>query len=544
VNSGPLDGLTTEEAKARIVEIIEAKGFGKRALQHKLRDWLFSRQRYWGEPFPIVYEEGDAHHERPIALPERFLPVTLPEIDEYKPVAGDDPTAPPRPPLGRAKEWVNVELDLGDGPKRYLRELNTMPQWAGSCWYYLRYLDPENAGAFVSPEVERYWMLSEKGRSDEATEAHRGKATFDRARHHSGGVDLYVGGAEHAVLHLLYARFWHKVLFDLAHISTPEPFMKLVNQGTILGEAEYHVFENGEGVPVSTTELRDMIEHTTQNHGIEIVAFHRESGERCVGRRIPEDEIERRGNECVLKKNSKIRIDARSFKMSKSRGNVVGPDEIVGDYGADAFRLYEMYMGPLEAQKPWSTRDIVGMARFLNSVWRNLAGDEESKKVVTIDPVPIPDALDRQMHRAIRKVGDDIGNLRFNTAIAELIKLNNEMGRLEVMPRELAETFVLLLAPFAPHIAEEIWAHLGHTKSLARRPWPIFDEHKLVEDTMELPVQVNGKLRDRITVAFDADEATVLAAAERAAKAIPWIEGKDIRKRVYVPKKLVNFVVG
>jgi len=316
-----------------------------------------------------------------------------------------------------------------------------MPQWAGSCWYYLRYIDPKDDKQFVNPNHERYWMP----------------------------VDLYVGGAEHAVLHLLYARFWHKVLFDLGHVSTPEPFMRLVNQGTILGED--------------------------------------------------------------------------SQKMSKSRGNVVNPDDIVRDYGADTFRLYEMYMGPLEASKPWNTRDIVGMSRFLNAVWRNLVGDEESSKQAKIEPAPVPEPLDRQMHRTIKKVGEDIENLRFNTAIAELIKLNNEVIGMEIVPRELAENMVLMLSPLAPHIAEEIWSRLGHTKSLARRPWPTFGPGKLQEATMELPVQVNGKVREKITVAADADEQAILAEAEKSPRLQPWLAGKEIKKRLYVPKKLVNFVV-
>jgi len=347
---------------------------------------------------------------------------------------------------------------------------------------------------------------------------------------------------EHAVLHLLYARFWHKVLFDLGYVSTPEPFARLVNQGLILGETEYHVFETAGGTPVSAAEARDISEENTGS-GVKMVAFHKQTGEKLIGRRVEEREVEKATDSTILRDNPSIRVDARSFKMSKSRGNVVNPDEIVRDYGADCFRLYEMYMGPLEAQKPWNTRDIVGMARFLNSIWRNLVGDEESKPATIIDEA-IPESLDRQMHRTIKKVGEDITALRFNTAIAELIKLNNEMGRLPAIPRELAENFTLLLAPFAPHIAEEIWQRLGHHKSLARRPWPTFDEAKLAESTLELPVQINGKLRDKITVPADADEATILSAAAASEKVQPWLAGKTIRKQLYVPKKLVNFVVG
>jgi leucyl-tRNA synthetase len=319
-------------------------------------------------------------------------------------------------------------------------------------------------------------------------------------------VDLYVGGAEHAVLHLLYSRFWHKVLFDLGQVSTKEPFMRLVNQGIILGEMEYHTVES-------------------------------------TARKVEESEVEKVGEGYRLKNNPSIKVEAQTFKMSKARGNVVNPDDIVRDYGADCFRLYEMYMGPLEAPKPWNTRDIVGMARFLNAVWRNLVGDEEDNNRAEISDSEIPDSLDRQMNRTIKKVGEDIEGLRFNTGIAELIKLNNEMGKLDAIPRRLAENFVLMLAPFAPHIAEEIWQRLGHESSLARHPWPKFDSARLQETTIELPVQVNGKLRDKISVAADADEATILQSAERADKVRPWLEGKTIVKRLYVPKKLVNFVV-
>jgi len=397
-----------------------------------------------------------------------------------------------------------------------------MPQWAGSCWYYLRYIDPHNAERFVDPEKEKYWMP----------------------------VDLYVGGVEHAVLHLLYARFWHKVLFDLGHVSTNEPFRKLVNQGLILGEMEAYAFHTAAGTPVSLTDVRDVDEEASSD-GVQMVGFHKKTGEKLVGRRVGEEQIEKAGDGYVLKADRSIRVDARSFKMSKSRGNVVNPDAIVTDYGADAFRLYEMYMGPLEAQKPWSTRDIVGMSRFLSSVYRNLIGDDESvasdsaaaPKLAKIADGPVPEALDRQMHRTIKKVGEDIAGLRFNTAIAELIKLNNELTGAASVPRELAETFALLLAPFAPHLAEELWLKLGHHKSLARRPWPAYDAAKLVETTLEIPVQVNGKLRDKITVPADATEETVLAQAAAAEKVVPYLEGKTVKKRLYVSKKLVNFVV-
>ncbi|HEY2585795.1 MAG TPA: leucine--tRNA ligase [Tepidisphaeraceae bacterium] len=503
INSPAINGLPTPQAKARMIDKLEEDETGHRAITYKLRDWLFSRQRYWGEPFPILLDsEGNA-----VAVHEADLPVTLPAVADFK------PTGTPEPPLSKATEWVTVSRE----GRTFTRETNTMPQWAGSCWYYLRFIDPHNKHRFVDPVKERYWMP----------------------------VDLYVGGVEHAVLHLLYSRFWHKVLFDLEYVSTPEPFQRLVNQGLILGETEYHVFETEQGQPVSLGDVRDVDEEATET-GVRMVAHDRRTGAKLIGRRLKEEEVEKVGDGYRLRSNPEIRVDARSFKMSKSRGNVVNPDTIVQDYGADTFRLYEMYMGPLEAQKPWNTRDIVGMSRFLNSVWRNIIGGDEEAPVPGTRAVdaPIPDALDRQMHRTIKKVAEDITGMRFNTAIAELIKLNNEMGKLPAIPRPLAEDFTLMLAPFAPHIAEEIWQRLGHDRSLARHPFPAYDEAKLTKSTMELPVQVNGKLRDKITVAADADEASILRTATSAPGIQQWVNGKSIKKQIYVPKKLVNLVVG
>jgi leucyl-tRNA synthetase len=502
INSPAIDGLPTDQAKAKMIDMLEDDGTGHRAITYKLRDWLFSRQRYWGEPIPILLDEkGNLY---PVDAVE--LPVTLPEMEDFK------PTGTPEPPLSKMKDWIYVKR----GGKTFIRETNTMPQWAGSCWYYLRFTDPHNDDRFADPAKEKYWMP----------------------------VDLYVGGVEHAVLHLLYSRFWHKVLFDLGHVSTPEPFQRLINQGLVLGEMEFHTFETAESLQVTVSDVRDIDEEATEQ-GVKMIAIHKSTGAKLTGRRLTESDVEQVEGTFRLKSNPTIRVDARSFKMSKSRGNVVNPDDIVKDYGADTFRLYEMYMGPLEAQKPWNTRDIVGMSRFLNSVWRNLIGDDESPAHVTrINDSAIPDALDRQMHRTIKKVGEDIAALRFNTAIAELIKLNNEMNRLPAIPRQLAETFTLMLAPFAPHIAEELWQRMGYNQSLARHPWPKFDPDKLVESTMELPVQVNGKLRDKITVAADASEDAILTTALAAQGVQPWIVGKTVKKQLYVPKKLVNLVVG
>jgi len=503
INSLTIDGLPTPHAKERILEVLEGEDIGHKTVKFKLRDWLFSRQRYWGEPFPIILDaSGD-----PYPLPEDQLPLTLPEMEDFK------PTGTPEPPLNKAKDWVKVHVD----GKPAVRETNVMPQWAGSCWYYLRYIDPSNTERFVDPAKEKYWMP----------------------------VDLYVGGVEHAVLHLLYARFWHKVLFDLGHVSTPEPFQRLVNQGLILGETEFHAFKDGAGNFVSASELTDIGEEATDT-GAKMTATHKQTGQKVFGQRVDEESVEKSGDGYALKGQPNVRVDARSFKMSKSRGNVVNPDDIVRDYGADTFRLYEMYLGPLEAQKPWNTRDIVGMSRFLAGVHRNLIGGSEGEGVAAavISPdAKLPDALDRQLHRTIKKVGEDIENLRFNTAIAELIKLNNEIAKLDAVPKSAAETFTLLLAPFAPHLAEEIWQTLGHDRSLARQAWPKFDPAKLVDTSIEVPVQVNGKLRGKITMPADASSQEILAAARAADGIKSWLDGKTVVKELYVPKKLVNFVV-
>ncbi len=501
IDSALINGQTTAEAKQTMIRALEAESIGVGATKYKLRDWLFSRQRYWGEPFPIVLDEqGNAY-----AISEKELPLTLPEMEDYK------PTGTPEPPLTRATEWRKYQRD----GKQYLRETNTMPQWAGSCWYYLRYIDPKNPKQFIDPVKEKYWMP----------------------------VDLYVGGVEHAVLHLLYARFWHKVLFDLGHVSSPEPFMRLVNQGLILGEMEFHAFTKPDGSPVSADELSDIAEEMLDKTPT-MTGTHKTTGQKCLGRRVDIEAVEKSGPKFVLKSNPSSAVDARAFKMSKSRGNVVNPDAIVKDYGSDCLRLYEMYMGPLEMQKPWSTRDIVGMSRFLNGVDRNLLGDDEAPSTTPrVAAAPVPDDLDRQLHRTIKKVAEDIEGMRFNTAIAELIKLNNELTHLQPVPKNVADAFALLLAPFAPHLAEEVWSRLGHAKSLAREPWPTFDPAKLVESVLELPVQINGKLRDKITVPADASEETILAAALAAEKVQPWIQGKSVKKKLYVPKRLVNIVV-
>ena len=469
-----ITGLPTPEAKKKITAWLEERGLGKATVQYKLRDWLFSRQRYWGEPIPIVHCEGCGT----VAVPESDLPLTLPEMKDYT------PTGNAEPPLAKATDWVNTKCPQCGGPAR--RETNTMPQWAGSCWYYLRYIDPKNKAAFVGKEKEKYWMP----------------------------VDLYVGGAEHAVLHLLYSRFWHKVLFDLGHVSTPEPFVRLVNQGMILGEDNQ--------------------------------------------------------------------------KMSKSRGNVINPDDVVRECGADAFRMYEMFMGPLEATKPWSTEGLQGVYRFLGRVWR-LFCDEDGNLIVDdepnpphLDPLPqttgerkqqgIPSPLPskgevyppqaapkatkgqgegsvdpkllKALHQTIKKVGEDTDTLNFNTAISQMMIFVNEVTAQTARPRKLLEPFVLVLAPYAPHLVEELWEKLGHKQSLAQEPWPKYDAALLVESTVTVILQVNGKLRDRIEVPANASQSELETLALANDRVKEFLAGKQIKKVIVVPGKLVNIAAG
>ncbi len=485
-----LNGLPVEESKRRITEWLASKGKGEGKVNYKLRDWLFSRQRFWGEPFPLLHCEKCGV----MPVPEADLPVRLPEMQDYR------PTADGQPPLARATEWGKATCPKCGGEAR--RETNTMPQWAGSCWYYLRYIDPKNAAAFVDPAKEKYWMP----------------------------VDLYVGGAEHAVLHLLYARFWHKVLFDCGVVSTKEPFQRLVNQGMILGEMEYTAYRNEAGEWVSA-------ESTTDD------GYDRRTGEKLQAVKVAEADLQKQGDAFVLKGRPEVRLSARAFKMSKSRGNVINPDDIVKEHGADSLRLYEMFMGPLTQVKPWSMKGVEGVSRFLSRVYR-LVLDEETGALSPklSDGAPTKAQL-RALHAAIKKVSGDIEGMEYNTAISAMMIFVNEAQAWEALPRSMLSTFVLLLSPFAPHLAEELWSRLGHGDTLAREAWPTWDEAHLREDEMDIPVQVNGKLRGRVRVPAEAGEAAVIEAALACAEAQPFFAGKEIRKKIYVPKRMVNLVV-
>jgi leucyl-tRNA synthetase len=481
-DSVSLNGKRTKaEAISLMTAWLDKNDHGNSAITYKLRDWLFSRQRYWGEPFPIVYDEND----QPISVPASALPVLLPELADFKPQALDpnDETTNPIPPLARIQDWVNVTLDLGDGPKQYRREVNVMPQWAGSCWYELRYLDPTNTEAFIDKDVEKYWMGPK----------HDG---------HTGGVDLYVGGVEHAVLHLLYARFWHKVLHDLGHVSSEEPFHRLFNQGYI--QAYAYRDERGQTVPANEVE--------------EANGTYTWQGEKVI----------------------------REYgKMGKSLKNIVTPDEMYDEFGADTFRLYEMSTGPLDASRPWNTRDVVGMQRFLQRSWRNLVDEDTGELHVSDAEAPLQ--LKRELHKAIHGVGIDMQNLRFNTAISKLIELNNALtiyvNEYGSTPREVAVPLVQMLSPLCPHMAEELWSMLGQTTELTFAPFPVADPALLVSDTIEIPIQVNGKVRSKLSVVptVTDDELRALALADE--KVIALLNGAEPAKVVIVPKRLVNVVL-
>ena len=470
VNSGPYSGRPSAEVKRAITEELEVKKLGKKRVEYKLRDWLFSRQRYWGEPIPIYFpvdtdgdpRKGDKHvvrYDKPIAVDVSELPLCLPELDDYKP--GDDPSGP----LARAVDWRFFQKDGA----WFARETNTMPQWAGSCWYYLRFCDPHNDEKLFSRAAVDRWLP----------------------------VDLYIGGAEHAVLHLLYARFWHKVLFDEGLVAQPEPFAKLVHQGMILGEMEYAIEDTGE--------------------------------------KVAEADVEKKGGKFVLKSDPAKFVDARAHKMSKSRGNVINPDHVVEQHGADALRMYEMFMGPLEQTKPWSTSGIIGVRRFLDKLYR-----VATRPMTDARPA---DAINRALHRAIKKVGEDIEGLRFNTAVSALMVMVNEMEQLEQVPRALLGPLVQIVAPFAPHLAEELWEMLGKTESVSRAPWPVFDPTLVEQLELTIPVQVNGKKRSELKIGKGATEAQVVELAIADPNIAKYLDGKPPKRVIWVQDRILTLVV-
>ncbi len=460
-NSGDFSGLETAACKRAVIAALEAAKCGKAMTTYRLRDWLFSRQRYWGEPFPVVQlADGTTR-----VLPLDHLPVELPQLDDFK------PTADGQPPLARAKEWLKTKDPLTGQPA--LRETNTMPQWAGSCWYYLRYLDPHNDREAFSAEKEKYWMP----------------------------VDLYIGGTEHAVLHLLYARFWHKVLFDLGIVSTKEPFQKLFNQGMILAY----------------------------------------SYQDAAGKYISPNEVEDRGGE-PWSKSTNTRLTSQIEKMSKSRLNVVNPDDVINEYGADSLRLYEMFMGPLDVVKPWQMKGVEGVYRFLQRTWRLVVDDEDRVHGTLTDAPPTPE-LRKITHKTIAKVTEDLENLRFNTAISAMMMLVNELTPANPRPKWCVEQLIQILSPFAPHLCEELWQRLGHADELAYAAWPAFDPAELVENVITLPVSVNGKLKERLEVPKDADQSTVERLVMESEKIKRTLEGKTLKKIIYVAGRMVNLVV-
>jgi leucyl-tRNA synthetase len=509
LNSGMVNGQPTAEAKANVASWLAQCQAGVGRINYKLRDWLFSRQRYWGEPFPLLHELDAAGERtgfvRPLTTAD--LPVRLPEMADFK------PSGKPEPPLGKATEWVHVTLD----GKRYARETNTMPQWAGSCWYYLRYLDPHNSAAFCDPAKAKYWLP----------------------------VDLYVGGAEHAVLHLLYARFWHKVLYDRGHVFCPEPFHRLVNQGMILGEMEYHLAPDTHAASQAELAARNISTLHRPEENAPGTFVLRTTDEAGKATNLPDDLVEKRQGKTFVK-GTNIEMIGRSDKMSKSRGNVVNPDDVIALYGADSLRLYEMFMGPLEATKPWSMRSVEGVYRFLNRVWRLIVDEsaEEHRLSANVTATEPDRATLQVLHRTIQKVTDDTAGLRFNTAISALMELSNFLTKQPTRAKSVLETFALLLAPYAPHMAEELWAILGHHESLAYVPWPQYDPALTREDEIEVPVSVNGKVRSKIRVAADIDEQGLEAAALADEKVQAQTTGKTIKKMIVVPKKMVNIVVG
>ncbi|KAK9267515.1 hypothetical protein L1049_009943 [Liquidambar formosana] len=484
-----INGLSTKEATSKVIEWAQRTGNGKKKVNYKLRDWLFARQRYWGEPIPVIFLDDTGET---VPIPETELPLILPELDDFTPTGTGDP------PLSKAVSWVKTTDPLSGKPAK--RETNTMPQWAGSCWYYLRFMDPKNSKALVDKRKEMYW----------------------------GPVDVYVGGAEHAVLHLLYSRFWHKVLYDIGVVSTKEPFKCVINQGIILGEVQYMACRDPDGnfISVDSADISD--EH------------HQES--------IPEEKVMKSGDSFVLRDNPNIRLIARAHKMSKSRGNVVNPDDVVSEYGADSLRLYEMFMGPFRDSKAWNTSGIEGVHRFLGRTWRLIVGPPLPDGTfrdgtVTIIVEPTMEQL-RSLHKCIDKVREEIEGTRFNTGISAMMEFINAAYKWDKHPRSIIEVFILLLAPYAPHIAEELWFRMGHSKSLAYESFPKANPAYLKDSTVVLPVQINGKMRGTIQVEETCTEEEAFRLASLDEKLSKYLDGKTIKKRIYVPGKILNVILG
>ncbi|XP_076901261.1 leucine--tRNA ligase, chloroplastic/mitochondrial-like [Bidens hawaiensis] len=483
-----INGLHSKEAAKKVIEWVEKTGNGNRKVNFKLRDWLFARQRYWGEPIPVVFLD---ENDETVPIPETELPLTLPELDDFTPTGTGDP------PLSKAVSWVKTVDPPSGKPAR--RETNTMPQWAGSCWYYLRFMDPKNSTDLVDKKKEMYW----------------------------GPVDVYIGGAEHAVLHLLYSRFWHKALYDIGVVSTKEPFKCVINQGIILGEVQYMACKDQEGNFVSAEFVDSLGEHTQE--------------------RIPEEKVTKYGNSFVLKDDPSIRLITRAYKMSKSRGNVVNPDDVVAEYGAYSLRLYEMFMGPLRDSKTWNTSGIEGVHRFLGRSWRLIVGSPlpdgtYENQTVTVDENPSLEQL-KALHRCIEKVTDEIEATQFNTGISAMMEFVNAAYKWDKLPKSIIEPFVLLLSPYAPHMAEELWFRLGHSTSLAYESFPKANPAYLQDTTITLPVQINGKTRGTVQVEVSCTEDDAFKLASLEQKLSKYLDGKTVKKRVYVPGKILNVIL-
>ncbi len=499
VNSGFLDGLNVAEAKKEMQAWLEENGHGEGTVNYKLRDWLFSRQRYWGEPFPILHVDGQP---QPVELQD--LPVLLPEVESFR------PTGTGEPPLAAARGWVETTEPASGQP--VLRETNTMPQWAGSCWYFLRFLDPQNADRPWDAAAEQYWMP----------------------------VDLYVGGVEHAVLHLLYARFWHHVLYDCGLVSTPEPFQRLVNQGMILGFS-YRYYQDEQSQRYAAHAVEKV--NREGNEEAEYVLRGDPTTQLSVGY-VPVDQVVWRDDTPYHPDDTDLELEPQTDKMSKSRGNVVNPDTVIAEYGADALRCYEMFMGPLEQVKPWNTRSVAGVYRFLHRAWSLIVADSGDLRSDIVDVEPQPDAtLTRLFHKTVKKVTEDIEGMRFHTALSALMVFVNDAQKAPRLPRVLAEGFVLLLAPFAPHLGEELWQRLGHAETLTYATWPSYDPELIQDETVTVAVQVNGKFRATIELAVDADTETALDVARKQDKVATYLAGKTVRREIVVPGRLVNFVL-